>query len=177
MPFTIRDFEDLVRLLYEHPEWRERLRSVILPEEILTLPQLVRENSEAIGRLEQAVAELVELHNRMEKKIEELVETQRRGYEEFLAYRQATDTAFRELAETVRRNHDELRADVEDFRVVPRDPKKQTVCAPSTGRFGIESLTGGDAHGTDVTPACNVVDICGGYHDCSIRPRGVVARS
>lgn len=89
---------------------------MILPEEILTLPQLVRENSEEIGRLEQAVADLVELHNRTEKKTEELVETQRRGYEEFLAYRQATDTAFRELAETVRRNHDELRADVAELR-------------------------------------------------------------
>lgn len=69
MPFTVRDFEDLVRLLYEHPEWRKRLRSVILPEEILTLPQLVRENSEAISRLEEAVAELVEAQKRTEEQL------------------------------------------------------------------------------------------------------------
>lgn len=89
MPFTISDFEDLVRLLYEHPEWRERLRALILPEDFLTLPQLVRDNTEAIRRLEEAVAQLVEF--------------QRRAYEEFQAYRQQTDAALRELAEAQKR--------------------------------------------------------------------------
>ncbi|MEJ5252182.1 MAG: hypothetical protein WHX60_09875 [Armatimonadota bacterium] len=89
MPFTINDFEDLVRLLYQHPEYRERLRSLILPEDFVTLPQLVRENTEAIRRLEEAVAQLVEF--------------QRRAYEEFQAYRQQTDAALRELAEAQKR--------------------------------------------------------------------------
>ena len=34
MPFTVEDFEDLLRLLYERPEWQERLRRVILPPEL-----------------------------------------------------------------------------------------------------------------------------------------------
>ncbi len=38
MAFTIADVEDLIRLLGEHPEWRERLRPVILGEEILQIP-------------------------------------------------------------------------------------------------------------------------------------------
>lgn len=72
MPFTVSDFEDLVRLLHEHPEWRERLRSVLLPEEMLTLPQLVRENSEAIRRLEEAVAQLIEAQRRTEQRVDDL---------------------------------------------------------------------------------------------------------
>ncbi len=60
MPFTVSDFEDLVRILQERPEWRERLRTLILPEEILTLPQLVRENTGALRELRQTVMELVE---------------------------------------------------------------------------------------------------------------------
>ena len=108
MPFTVSDFEDLVRLLYEHPEWRERLRSVILPEEILTLPQLVRENTEAIRRLEEAVAQLAEAQRRTEQRVEELAEFQRRAYEEFAEYRKQTDTALKELAEAQRRTEERV---------------------------------------------------------------------
>ncbi len=89
MPFTVSDFEDLVRLLYEHPEWRERLRSVILPEEILTLPQLVRENSEAISRLEKAVAELVEAQKRTEEQLAA-------SRAEFYEFRTSVDQRFAE---------------------------------------------------------------------------------
>ncbi|MDR7415092.1 MAG: hypothetical protein QN193_07015 [Armatimonadota bacterium] len=30
MPFTVKDFQDLVRLLRERPEWRDELRRVLL---------------------------------------------------------------------------------------------------------------------------------------------------
>ena len=115
MPFTVSDFEDLVRLLYEHPEWRERLRSVILPEEILTLPQLVRENTEAIRRLEEAVAQLAEAQRRTEQRVEELAEFQRRAYEEFAEYRKQTDTALKELAEAQRRTEERVQQLAEEF--------------------------------------------------------------
>jgi hypothetical protein len=35
MAFTVQDFEDLVRLLEEKPEWRERMRQLILTRELL----------------------------------------------------------------------------------------------------------------------------------------------
>lgn len=94
MPFTVSDFEDLVRLLYEHPEWRERLRSVILPEEILTLPQLVRENSEAISRLEKVVAELVEAQKRTEEQLAA-------SRAEFYEFRASTEQRFERLESRV----------------------------------------------------------------------------
>ena len=42
MAFTVRDFTDLVRLLNEHPEWQSELRRIVLTDELLTLPDLVR---------------------------------------------------------------------------------------------------------------------------------------
>jgi hypothetical protein len=43
MPFELRDFQDLLRLLQEHPDWREELRALLLTQELLTLPAFVRE--------------------------------------------------------------------------------------------------------------------------------------
>ena len=103
MPFTVSDFEDLVRLLYERPEWRERLRSLILPEEILTLPQLVRENTQAIGRLEKAVAELVEAQRRSEEHLAI-------SRAEFYEFRASVDKRFSELREAQQRTDERLAA-------------------------------------------------------------------
>jgi X-X-X-Leu-X-X-Gly heptad repeat protein len=58
MPFELRDFQDLVRLLREHPDWREELRALILTQELLTLPGLVRELAEGQQRLAETVAQL-----------------------------------------------------------------------------------------------------------------------
>src|SRR4051812_38556348 len=52
MPFTVDDFEDLLRLLYERPEWQERLRRAIMPPELFRLPALVEELAE-INRAER----------------------------------------------------------------------------------------------------------------------------
>ncbi|MFN8636345.1 MAG: hypothetical protein U0893_21050 [Chloroflexota bacterium] len=47
MPFTVDDFEDLLRLLYERPEWRQRLREMILPPELFELPRIAQELADA----------------------------------------------------------------------------------------------------------------------------------
>jgi len=70
MAFTVRDFEDLVRLLEEHPEWRARMRQIVLTQELLELPELVCQ----------------------------LVESQRRMSEEFVAYRRLTDQRLADMA-------------------------------------------------------------------------------
>ena len=51
MAFTVSDVRDLLRVLRENPEWKEEVRRELLGEEILSLPALVRQNSEAIDRL------------------------------------------------------------------------------------------------------------------------------
>jgi hypothetical protein len=58
MPFTVDDFEDLLRLLYERPEWQERLRRAILPPELFNLPRLVEELVEVNRAERERVARL-----------------------------------------------------------------------------------------------------------------------
>ncbi|MCS6909624.1 MAG: hypothetical protein NZM11_03525, partial [Anaerolineales bacterium] len=70
MPFSVSDFRDWVGILYEHPEWREELRRLVLTDEILELPVIVRE-------LAQAQRELAEAQRRTEQHVEELAEAQR----------------------------------------------------------------------------------------------------
>jgi hypothetical protein len=58
MPFTVEDFEDLLRLLYEKPEWQERLRRAILPPELFELPRIAQELAEVNRAERERVARL-----------------------------------------------------------------------------------------------------------------------
>ena len=76
MSFTVNDFEDLVRLLRERPEWQEQLRALVLPRELLELPALVRQLAERIdalalaqARTEQQLAGLVQEMTQLGKQI------------------------------------------------------------------------------------------------------------
>ncbi|HVC31622.1 MAG TPA: hypothetical protein VND24_10580 [Steroidobacteraceae bacterium] len=70
MPFTIDDFQDLLRLLGQHPEWRDELRRQLLTEELLELPALVRQLAEHLAaldaRLETLAARMDALAARMD---------------------------------------------------------------------------------------------------------------
>ncbi|MCS6846524.1 MAG: hypothetical protein RMN52_02265 [Anaerolineae bacterium] len=113
MAFTVSDFHDLVELLEQHPQWRQELRRLVLTDELLDLPRIVRELSDRIAelveahkraearldrvesrldRVDQQIAELVEAQRRTDEKIAELVEAQRR-----------TDEKIAELVEAQRR--------------------------------------------------------------------------
>jgi septation ring formation regulator EzrA len=90
MAFGIEDFRDLVRVLEEHPEWRADLRRLVLTEELLGLPAVLRELAEAqrraegrlsrveeqLGRLVDAVADLVDVQRRTEERLGSLDEAQ-----------------------------------------------------------------------------------------------------
>ena len=71
MAFTVQEFRDLVQILEQHPEWRAELRRLVLTEELLTLPQIVRELVEAQHRTEERVNQLIQ-------QVERLVEVQLR---------------------------------------------------------------------------------------------------
>lgn len=58
MAFTPRDFHELVELLEQHPEWRAELRRLLLSEEVLTLPEVVREIAVAQRRTDEFVQAL-----------------------------------------------------------------------------------------------------------------------
>ena len=82
MAFTVKDYMDLVKLLVEHPEWRSELRSLVLSEELLNLPEIVRQlvdaqrrGEERLTRLEETVAALAEAQRRTEERLDRLEET------------------------------------------------------------------------------------------------------
>ena len=52
MAFTVADFEDLLRLLSDHPEWRAQLRPVVLGEEFLQIPSRLDRVDDRLGTVE-----------------------------------------------------------------------------------------------------------------------------
>ena len=59
MAFSVDDFQDLLRLLDVHPEWREELRARLLTQELLELPALVRELAQGMRELQSEMSQLV----------------------------------------------------------------------------------------------------------------------
>jgi hypothetical protein len=47
MAFVVSDVEQFLEVLRAHPEWRSRVRTEIVGEELLSLPELVRDLVEA----------------------------------------------------------------------------------------------------------------------------------
>jgi len=58
MAFTVSEFRDLIQLLEQHPTWREELRRWVLTEELLALPQMVRELTDLQRQTEARVGQL-----------------------------------------------------------------------------------------------------------------------
>ena len=82
MPFTVEDFNDLVRILEEKPEWRAALRRQVLTDELLALPEQVAslraETEQRFQELAAQVSALVEAQRRTDGQISELIEAQKR---------------------------------------------------------------------------------------------------
>lgn len=58
MTFTVEDFADLIRLLDARPDWQAQLRRLILSDELLQLPGLVRQLAESTAALTTQVSSL-----------------------------------------------------------------------------------------------------------------------
>lgn len=69
MAFTVEDFADLTRLLQARPEWRTELRRLVLTDEILELPAIVRDLADAQRRTEARVEELADAQRCTEERL------------------------------------------------------------------------------------------------------------
>jgi hypothetical protein len=56
MRFAVQDFQDLLRLLDQHPEWQGELRRRVLTEELIEIPALVRGLAEGQARTDKQIA-------------------------------------------------------------------------------------------------------------------------
>ena len=72
MPFTIDDFQDLLRLLEQRPEWRAELRRQVLTDELLELPAIVRDLAEAQKRTEAHLDALTQRVDALTERVDAL---------------------------------------------------------------------------------------------------------
>ncbi len=69
MPFTVEDLQDLLRLLEQHPEWKGVLRASLLGEELLRVPEILRELAEKVRQLAEAQRQTEEAQRRTEERV------------------------------------------------------------------------------------------------------------
>ena len=116
MAFEAQDYLDLLRLLQEHPEWRQELRRLLLTDELLALPQLFREWIEAQQRAErrttrallvlaQAQRRSEERIGRVEEQLAALAEAQRKTEERVTR----VEEQLAALAEAQRKTEEQVR--------------------------------------------------------------------
>lgn len=74
MAFTVNDIQDLLSILRSKPEWREAVRNEVLGDELLSLPALVRQNSEAIANLTERMEQLTERVDQLTAAVQALVD-------------------------------------------------------------------------------------------------------
>ena len=74
MPFTVEDFNDLVRILEEKPEWRAALRRQVLTDELLALPEQVASlRAETERRFQELTAQVAELATAQKRTEEQVI--------------------------------------------------------------------------------------------------------
>jgi chromosome segregation ATPase len=120
MPFTVRDFQGLVRALERRAEWKAELRRLLLTDELLSLPGIVRDLAAEVRELAQSHRALAESHAQLAAEVRELAQSHRA-----LAQSHAQLAAdVRELAQSHRalaQSHAQLAADVRDLAQSHRD--------------------------------------------------------
>ena len=59
-PITINDISDVARILRERPEWLDIIRSIVVGEELLSVPQQLAELTQTVNALTQRVDDLTQ---------------------------------------------------------------------------------------------------------------------
>ncbi len=118
----VQDLRDLVALLRQHPEWKEELRRLLLTEELLQLPALVRSLLQKIDRLvesSQRHEEWLKRHDEWFQRHEEWLKRLTRlqeAHEERLARVEERLTYLEERMDSLEARMDRLEAMVQENR-------------------------------------------------------------
>lgn len=68
MAFTVQNWHDLITLLEQHPEWKAELRRMVLTDELLRLPELVKGLAERQAAAEQEIHDLRKIVTELAKR-------------------------------------------------------------------------------------------------------------
>jgi hypothetical protein len=74
MALTIRDVSDLTRLLVRYPEWRAEMRRIVLSDELLAMPETMREIAAAQARTDARLESLTERMDALTVRMDQLTE-------------------------------------------------------------------------------------------------------
>ena len=118
MAFTINDLNDLLRILREQPEWLAEVRRVLLTDELLKLPDLVRELVEAQRRTDERLAEfqqrierqMAEFQQRIER---QMAEFQQRIERQMAEFQQRIERQMAEFQQRIERQMAEFQQRIE----------------------------------------------------------------
>ncbi len=121
MTTSITDIADLARILNEQPEWRDAVRSILLSQALIDLPQQIAESTQAANRrldaleagpsrLETALAAFMEATNRRLDALEAGQVELQAGQVEFPAGLGRLETALAEFMAATNRRLDALEA-------------------------------------------------------------------
>ena len=119
MTTTITDIADLARILNEQPEWRDAVRSILLSQALIDLPQQIAESTQAANRrldaletgpsrLETALAAFMEATNRRLDALEAGQVELQAGQVELQAGQARLETALAAFMEATNRRLDAL---------------------------------------------------------------------
>lgn len=108
MSLSDQEKRRFVEALRHDPAFREEVRNLVLPDELLTLPSLVAENSRQIGKLQVAVSELQVAVSELQVAVSEL--------QVAVAGLQASFAGLREEVAANGRRIDRLQSDFRDLR-------------------------------------------------------------
>ena len=78
MAFSVEDFQDLLRLLDQHPDWQAELRRRLLTDELLELPALFRQLTERVESLAEAQVRTEQRLDTLTARVEALAQAQLR---------------------------------------------------------------------------------------------------
>lgn len=101
MAFTVEDFQDLVRLLREHPEWREDLRRMVLAEELWQLPGFVQELANQTRLLAEAQRATEARLETLTARVEALAEAQRSTEQQLSRLAGSMEYRFQQVTESL----------------------------------------------------------------------------
>ncbi len=104
MAFQVSDFNDLIALLQAHPEWQSQLRNLLLSDDFLALPNIVRQLGERMDQLTERV-------DRLGERIDQLTASMNERFAEIDRRFELIDQRFAEIDrkfELIDRRFDEI---------------------------------------------------------------------
>ena len=105
---AINDISDLARILEEHPEWAETLRSLLLTRELVELPEKVAQLTERVDRLIRRLDAFIQEQQETNRELREFNQEQREINQEQREINRRVDQRLARLEEIALRSEERL---------------------------------------------------------------------